>query len=234
MLQCYDVIMKALVSKDDVLKAREALLSKGKSAGSRAIHGILGRGSLGTITKFLREIEADVPRPTNFTEIQDAFSKFWSMAVSAGQEQAETQIKELHEVELALIEENERLQAEQESLQTRVNESEKSQSVLTEQLRNALDEAVNVRASAESHATKFAESLERIEKLRADHAQEIKDLRNESDTALAKLQAAHAAEAAELRGKLEQAQSNAHALEVALARAEAKFEAIIHRENASK
>ena len=96
--------MKALISKEDVLTARDALLAKGKQAGPRTIYNHLGRGSLTTVTRLLREVEADTPKPENQAELQEAFRKFWMIATDAGREQADAQIKELNETQLGLME----------------------------------------------------------------------------------------------------------------------------------
>jgi len=63
-------------------------------AGARAIHAHLGQESLTTITKFLREIEADAPKQENQAETQEAFRQFWSLAIDAGRKDAQAQIKE--------------------------------------------------------------------------------------------------------------------------------------------
>jgi len=95
----------------------------------------LGQGSFTTITKFLREIEADVPKPENQTETQEAFRRFWSLTPDAGRKDAEAQIKELEDTQLGLMEENERSQAELQQTHERAGELEKAQIGLNQDLR---------------------------------------------------------------------------------------------------
>lgn len=47
------------VTKEDVRKAIHVLLAAGKTPSTKAIHALLGRGSLSTIQRFKREIEAE-------------------------------------------------------------------------------------------------------------------------------------------------------------------------------
>lgn len=225
--------MKALISKEDVRIARDALLAKGKQAGPRTIYNSLGRGSLTTVTRLLREIEADSPKSENQAELQEAFRKFWVIATDAGREQAEAQIKELIETQLGLMEENDRFQAELHTAQERTAEIEKSQSGLTQDLRNALEAAGKARAAGESYAGKFTDALERIERLQSENSDALKTERKQSDKSLAelegriqKLQADAAADQSELARRLEAARNMVHELEVALARAEAKLESV--------
>jgi len=212
--------MNAVITKEDVLNARNALLAKNKRPGPRTIYTHLGRGSLTTITKLLREIEAQSPKPTNEPEVQEAFQKFWSIAAKAGKDEAEAQIKELNETQLGLMEENDRLQAELQASEERAAMLEKSHAGLTEDLRNALEAAEKARVAGESYTTKFAEALERIEKIQAEHAATLKSEREESEKHIQNLRAELASEHAGHTA----AQSRIHELELALARAEAKLE----------
>lgn len=222
MLLCYDVIMKTLITKEDVLHAREALLARGKQAGPRTIFNQLGRGSLTTVTKLLREIEADYPKPENQSELQDAFRKFWVIATDAGKEQAVAQIKELTETQIGLLEENDRLEAQLAAASERITELEKSQSGLTQELRNALESAEKARSASETHADKFADALGRIERLQDEHANAIKSQREDSDKALA----ATEERIQKLRSEYDAAHKRNHELEISLARAEAKLESL--------
>jgi len=225
--------MKALISKEDVRTARDALLAKGKPAGPRTIYNHLGRGSLTTVTRLLREVETDTPKPENQPELQEAFRKFWTIATDAGREQADAQIKELNETQLGLMEENDRLQAELFSAQERTGELEKLHSGLTQNLQNAWEAAEKARAVSESHAGKFADALERMERAQTGYASILKTQREHSDRSLGeaenliqKLQADLASERADYARRLETAQNRIHELEVVLARTEARLESV--------
>jgi len=225
--------MKTLISKEDVSKAREDLLARGKQAGPRTIYNHLGRGSLTTVTKLLREIEANSPKSENQSELQDAFRKFWAIATDAGKEQAIAQIKELSETQLGLIEENDRLEAELVAATERITELEKSQSGLTQEIRNALESAEKARSTSESFAGKYADALARIERLQTEHAVAMDATRRNSDKLLAEsearcqnLQADLNSERSEHTRLLEAAKSRVHELEINLARMEEKLESL--------
>lgn len=224
--------MKPLITKDDVLNTRDALVAKGKPAGARAIYNHLGRGSFTTITRFLREIDAVTPKPENQAETQEAFRRFWTLATDAGREHAEAQIKELEETQQGLMEENDRLQAELQQTQERAVELEKAQIGLTQDLRQALEAAEKARASGESHASKFAHALERIERLQTENVQALKSQREAYENSLAQansriqnLEEELNTEKCDLQRRLELSLNRIHELEVTLARAETKLEA---------
>jgi len=225
--------MKSVITKQDVLSTRDSLLAKGKPAGARAIYAHLGQGSFTTITKFLCEIEADAPKPENQAEAQEAFRQFWSLATDAGRKDAEAQIKELEDTQLGLTEENERLQAELQQTHERAVGLEKAQIGLNQDLRQAFEAAEKARASGESHASKFANALERIERLQIEHAQALKSQREgfekslaQANTRIINLEEELNTEKSDLQRRLELSLNRVHDLEVTLARAETKLEAI--------
>ncbi len=225
--------MKSVITKQDVLSTRDSLLAKGKPAGARAIYAHLGQGSFTTITKFLCEIEADAPKPENQAEGQEAFRQFWSLATDAGRKDAEAQIKELEDTQLGLTEENERLQAELQQTHERAVGLEKAQIGLNQDLRQAFEAAEKARASGESHASKFANALERIERLQIEHAQALKSQREgfekslaQANTRIINLEEELNTEKSDLQRRLELSLNRVHDLEVTLARAETKLEAI--------
>ena len=97
-----------------------------------------------------------------------------------------------------------------------------------------LEAAEKARESEESHASKFADALERIARVQSEDSAEMKIQRENSDRSMAeaenhiqKLQAELATEQSEHLRQLEIAQTRVYEQEVALARTETKLETTV-------
>ena len=195
--------MKPIITKENVSQAVQSLKAVGKKPTIAAIHAALGnRGSLSTVVKLKAEMEADSLAQGDSPEGLKAFRELWALALEEGRKQKEIEAEELRQALDAFAAENEKLDGQVAAATNRIVEVEKQRDGMVAELAKANDQVTVARATGEQNANKLAEALERI----------------------AKLQEAQAKELADLRQQLSSAEKQAHALELKLARAEAKLE----------
>jgi len=195
--------MKQVITKENVVQAVQSLKSAGKKATIAAIHAALAnRGSLSTVVKLKAEIEADALAQGDSPEGLKAFRELWALALEEGRKQKEVEAEELRQGLDALAAENEKLDGQVAAANSRIADVEKQRDGMVSELAKANDQVTLARATGEQNANKLADALERI----------------------AKLQEAQAKEVADLRQQLSSAEKQAHALELKLARVEAKLE----------
>ena len=89
--------MKQIITKDDVAKAIQDLVEKGKKPSLAAIHASLnGRGSMSTLVRLKAEIDATAKSDADSPEELKAFREIWSMVCAAARTGCKTGETELH------------------------------------------------------------------------------------------------------------------------------------------
>lgn len=200
--------MKQIITKDEVGKAIQDLVEKGKKPTLAAIHASLnGRGSMSTLVRLKAEIDAATKPGTDSPEAIKAFREVWTMAVDDGRKQQEAVLQELRESIQALVKENERLEGASIATLNHVTELEQAKSQIETELRQVRAQAdVEIKQSRSVLAEATAQSALALQKLSV-------------------AQASHAAEVTALHANLTAAVQKAHDLELQLVRATALLEA---------
>ena len=179
------------------------LESENKPLTNENIRVAAGGGSYSTILALRAEIEAEQASPAPDTAQQRrAFEAIWSEAVASGRTQKAAELAEAQTSMAELIAENQRLETELSVLANRVERVEQQRDEMLTQVNTANESTIQARAAGEQYAAKLSKALARI----------------------ASMQDAHAKAVEQLRRKLEAADTKAHSLELALARAEIRLE----------
>lgn len=203
-----NIIMKQIITKEDVSKAMLNLTSAGKKTTINAIYAALnGRGSMSTIVRLKAEIDAATKSETDSSAGIKAFREVWALAVVEGQKQQEVVLVELRDSLKALAAENERMEGAAMALQNQINELEKAKSRAESELSQ-----VRVRTDGELKLARTA--------LAESTTQAASALQT-----LAEAQTSHAKQIAALQADLNDATRKSHDLELQLVRSSALLEA---------
>lgn len=195
--------MKSILIKQDVAKAIDSLKALGKKPTIQALHSALGnKGSLSTLVKLKAEIEADTVAGRDSEEGLKAFRDVWSLAVEEGRKQKDAELAEMRQALDAMANESQKVEGEVAAANERVDVLDRNCSELRAELAKANERVTSARATSEQNATKLSEALAMVAKIQQNHATEMADLRRQ----------------------LTEAVKQSHALEIKLARAEAKLE----------
>ena len=134
------------VSKDDIIKAAEALTAKGINPSMKAVREILGSGSFATISPVLREWRNQREKITSIVvempsemraSIERTGAEIWKTANGlAGQQLEQFKTSSLEQIESANTDRDEALE-EVESLEAKIIEQESTENQLNELLKQA-------------------------------------------------------------------------------------------------
>jgi chromosome segregation ATPase len=174
------------ITRQDVENAMQAIRAEGKTPTVVQIRLRIG-GSDTTIARFKREIAAVEAPPTDSPEALGAFRTVWEKAIQAGAAQRSKELEELREDYNATLADNERLEGQIKTTESRLEKLREQQEVLQSQLAAALTEATQARANGESDARRLAEVLAQLNALREQFAADEERLRAELSEANAKV-----------------------------------------------
>lgn len=195
--------MVAIITKEGVAKAIETLREAGKKISPTGIYAFFGnRGSFSTIAKYKAEIDSAELEKRDSEEGLRAFRQMWSLAIQEGRKQAEEKMLEMQETLDAVVAQSEQLDGQFAAANGRVADLEKQRDSMVAELAKSNEQVTTARATGEQNANKAAEVLTRMSTMQETHAHELADLRQQ----------------------LGAAQNDAHAVELKLARAEARLE----------
>ena len=200
--------MKQVITKEEVSKAMQDLISQGKKPTLAAVHAALNnRGSMSTLVRLKAEIEAAAQPVNDSADGLKAFREIWALAVDEGRRQQDAVVLELRESVKALATENERLEGVVLAANNGVVEAEQAKSRAEElliQMKDRFDGELKQAKTALTEST--AQAANALQKL-------------------AELQATCAAQVACLQTELAAAVRKAHDFELQLVRANALLEA---------
>jgi uncharacterized phage infection (PIP) family protein YhgE len=169
--------MKQVITKQEVAKAMDDLVHRGKRPTLIAIHAALNhRGSMSTVVKLKSEIEAAAQPATDSSEGLRVFREVWALAVEEGRQQQEAVIGELRENLQALAAENERLDglaaAAKDAQAAAEDELHRVRTKLETELSSA--QAALIQAGAQAAA-----ALEKLAETQASHSAEVAALQRD-------------------------------------------------------
>jgi chromosome segregation ATPase len=200
--------MKQIITKEEVAKTIQDLLSQGKKPTLAAVHAAMNnRGSMSTLVRLKAEIDAAAQPATGSPDGLRAFREVWALAVEEGRKQQGAVLTELRETVKALTAENERLEGTALAAQNRAADLDlartRAETELTRVKAHVDGELQQAKTAFSEASTQAASALQR----------------------LAAAQAAHATQVATLQADLTNAVGKAHELELQLVRATALLEA---------
>lgn len=183
--------MKQILTREEVAKAIQELVEKGKKPTLAAIHASLnGCGSMSTLVRLKAEIDAATKSGTDSPEAIKAFREIWSMAVDEGRKHQEVVLQELRESIQALAKENERLEGASIAALNHVAELEQAKSRIEAELRQVREKAdgelTQSRSMLANATAQSAIALQKLSEAQASHAAEVKSLQSDLTSAVRK------------------------------------------------
>lgn len=169
--------MKPVIAKEDVVNAIEALTAERKKPTIAALHAFLGnRGSLTTLVRFKREIDAECASGNGSEQSLKAFRELWQLAAAEGRKQSQTEVADLLQTVDELAAENERLVGQLAETNQRLANMVRQRDELIGELSRASEQVTAARASGEQSACKLAAALDKLVSEQELHRSEMKEV----------------------------------------------------------